>query len=178
MKKITLFILTALISVSVLAQYKPADEGSSLQFTIKNFGFDVNGTFKGLQGVIDFDPQNPSGDRFDVSIDAAMVNTGNSLRDSHLRGESYFDVRNHPRIHFVSTKISGAKNGPYMVTGKLTIKKKTSVISFPFTSAPSNDGYLLKGSFKINRKDFEVGGTSTISDELEVSLNILAKKSA
>jgi polyisoprenoid-binding protein YceI len=176
MKKITSFILTALISGSVLAQYKPSDQGSSLNFAIKNFGIETGGKFTGLQGDITFDPANPTAANFDVSIDAATVNTDNSLRDGHLRGESYFDVKNYPKIHFVSTSVTAGKNGAFVIIGKLTIKKQTKVISFPFSAAPSNDGYLFKGSFKINRKDYDVGGTSTISNELEVSLNILAKK--
>ncbi|MDB5122199.1 MAG: YceI family protein [Mucilaginibacter sp.] len=177
MKKTTLFILITLISGSLFAQYKPTDQGSSLQFTIKNFGFDVAGKFTGLQGDIKFDPQNPTGDNFDVSIDAATINTDNSLRDGHLRGETYFDVKNFPRIHFVSTKVvSSNKNGAYVISGKLTIKKQTRAITFPFTATPSGDGYQFKGSFKINRKDFDVGGTSTIANELEVSLDITAKK--
>ncbi len=64
-----------------------------------------------------------------------------------------------------------------MITGKLTIKKQTRIISFPFTATQANDGFLFKGTFKINRKDFDIGGTSTIADNLEVALNILAKKS-
>ena len=176
MKKIILFILTALISGSVLAQYKPTDNGSSLNFTIKNFGIGVDGKFTGLQGDITFDQANPATAIFDVSIDAASVNTDNSLRDHHLKDESYFDVKNYPRIHFVSTKITGGKNGAFVITGNLTIKKTTKVISFPFSATTSNDGYLFKGSFNINRKDYDVGGTSTISNELEVSLNIAAKK--
>jgi polyisoprenoid-binding protein YceI len=176
MKKTTLFILIILTSGGLFAQYKPIDQGSSLQFTIKNFGFDVAGKFIGLQGDIKFDPQNPGGDNFDVSIDAATVNTDNSLRDGHLRGDTYFDVKNFPRIHFVSTKVVSSKNGTYVISGKLTIKKQTRAITFPFSATPSGDGYQFKGSFKINRKDFDVGGTSTIANELEVSLDITAKK--
>jgi polyisoprenoid-binding protein YceI len=176
MKKIVLFILTALISGSALAQYKPTDQGSSLNFTIKNFGIEANGKFTGLQGDITFDPANAAAANFDVSIDAASVNTDNSLRDSHLRGDSYFDVKDYPRIRFVSTKITSGKSGEFVITGKLTIKKTTKVISFPFSATASSDGYVFKGTFNINRKDFDVGGTSTISNELEVALNILAKK--
>jgi polyisoprenoid-binding protein YceI len=176
MKKTILFILTALISGNVFAQYKPSDQGSSLNFTIKNFGFDVTGTFTGLQGDINFDPANPVGATFDVSADASTVNTENNLRDGHLRGESYFDVKNYPRIHFVSTKISAGKNGMFIITGNLTMKKQTKVISFPFSATSSNEGYLFKGTFSINRKDYDIGGTSTIADNLNVSLNILAKK--
>ncbi|HEY4323886.1 MAG TPA: YceI family protein [Mucilaginibacter sp.] len=175
MKKTILFMLTALISGGAFAQYKPSEKGSSLDFTIRNFGVQVTGKFFGLQGDIKFDPENPEVANFDVSIDAASVNTENDLRDHHLQCESYFDVKNYPRINFVSDKVAPGKNG-FIVTGKLTIKKTTRVISFPFSATASNDGYLFKGIFNINRKDFDVGGTSTISDKLEVSLNILAKK--
>ncbi len=168
-------VLLAFTTNIAAAQYKPTDQASSLQFTIKNFGFEVTGSFKGLQGNIAFDPANTASSAFDVTIDAATVNTDNSLRDGHLKGDSYFDVKNYPKIHFVSTQVSG-KNGSYKVTGKLTIKKTTKVISFPFNASNSADGYLFQGGFTINRKDFDVGGTSTISDELTVALNIAAKK--
>ena len=176
MKKHILFILAALISSSVVAQYKPVEQGSSVNFTIKNLGFGVDGSFKGLQGDITFDPANLAASTFDVTLDASTVNTDNSLRDGHLKGDSYFDVKNYPRIHFVSTKVSGGKNGAFVMTGKLTIKKTTKVISFPFSATASDASFVFKGTFSINRKDYDVGGTSTISDNLEVTLNILAKK--
>lgn len=175
MKKIILFCIALALTGNAMAQYKPIDEGSSLQFTIQNLGFDVKGSFKGFRGVINFDPANAAASTFDVTIDANTVNTDNNLRDSHLREDSYFDVQHYPAIHFVSTQVSG-QNGSYKVTAKLTIKKTTKVISFPFTAEPSNDGYLFKGKFSIKRRDFDVGGFSTISDELVVVLDVAAKK--
>ncbi|HVV03351.1 MAG TPA: YceI family protein, partial [Puia sp.] len=58
--------------------------------------------------------------------------------------------------------------------GKLTIKGHEKGISFPFSATAAMGGYLFKGAFKIKRKDFEVGGTSTISDEMDVSLSVFA----
>jgi len=166
-------LLTAAIAV---AQYKPVDPGSALRFTVKNFGFDVQGSFTGLKGSINFDPQNLANAGFDVTIDAGTINTDNSTRDQHLKGEDYFDVKNYPVIRLLSGKVVAGKNGVYVLTGALTIKGKSKEISFPFTVNPSNDGLVFKGSFKINRKDFGVGGTSTIANELEVTLNVIAKK--
>jgi polyisoprenoid-binding protein YceI len=172
----TLFIaLFALTSGIAGTEYKPADQESSLQFTVKNLGFDVTGTFKGLQGDITFDPANTASAVFDVTIDASSVNTDNSLRDGHLREDAYFDVQHYPKIHLVSTQVSG-QNGSYKMTGKLTIKTTTKMVSFPFTATASGDGYLFKGKFTIKRRDFDVGGFSTISDELTVVLNVIARK--
>ncbi len=175
MKKYFLFFLLFAAAKIASAQYKPVDKESSLKFTIGNFGFDVHGSFSGFQGSINFDPQNPSAGSFDVTIDASTINTDNSLRDKHLKEDGYFDVANYPRIRFLSTKIAG-KGGAFTMSGHLTIKGKSKDISFPFTASPADDGYLFKGSFKINRKDFGVGGTSTISNELEVALNVHAAK--
>lgn len=177
MKKTILFLIS-IISISLArAQYKPVDKESTLDFKIGNFGFDVKGSFTGFKGDIHFDPQNVANSMFDVTIDASTVNTDNNSRDQHLGGESYFDVKNYPTIHFISSKITaGGKGNVFIAYGKLTIKGKSKDISIPFIATPETDGYQFKGSFKINRKDFGVGGTSTISNELEVSLNVTAKK--
>jgi polyisoprenoid-binding protein YceI len=178
MLKIILVTFLTIATRSALAQYKPADDGSSIHFKIKNLGFEVNGSFSGLDGNVNFDLNNLVVSNFDVSVDANTINTDNELRDSHLRNESYFDVKNYPRIRFTSNKITPSnKNGTLFMFGRLTIKNQTKEISFPFTATLSDSGYNFKGTFKINRSDFGIGGASTISDDLEVSMNILCKKS-
>jgi polyisoprenoid-binding protein YceI len=71
---------------------------------------------------------------------------------------------------------SSNKPGVLFIFGKLTIKNQTKDISFPFTATATNEGYLFKGEFNINRRDFGVGDASVISDNLEVQLSVLAKK--
>ncbi|HUB60437.1 MAG TPA: YceI family protein [Puia sp.] len=163
-------------SPSAAHSFLPVDEGSTISFRIKNFGFNTEGSFKGLQGAIFFDPQNTAADSFDVSIDAASVNTDNGMRDDHLRKDSYFDVEKYPRIRFVSTGVTAVdRKGHYKLTGRLTIKATTKEISFPFLAAPAGDDYIFTGSFTINRRDFDVGGASTLSNDLTVSLTVLAR---
>src|ERR1700761_7844895 len=119
MKKLAVLIFSTFINTLAMAQYKPAEQGSTMQFTVQNVGFDVHGTFSGFKGNINFDAQNPAADNFDVTIDATTVNTDNSMRDGHLRDDSYFDVKNYPTIHFVSSKITATgKSGTYNITGK------------------------------------------------------------
>jgi polyisoprenoid-binding protein YceI len=177
MKKIVQLLMIVMAGNLVMAQYKPVDNGSSIQFTITNFGIGTGGSFSGLQGDIKFDINDLEGAIFDVSIDANSVNTGNGTRDNHLRQETYFDVKNYPHISFVSTKVSPSnKAGVLFIFGKLTIRNQTKDISFPFTAEPNGNGYLFKGTFNINRKDFGIGGTSTISNNLEIQLSILSTK--
>ena len=178
MKRIYWLAAAIVLSVGSFAQaLVPVDEGTPVRFKIKNLGFNVTGNFSGLEGTIHFDPAKPTASSFDVSIDANTVNTGIDLRDSHLRKEDYFDVKNHPRIRFVSAKVTNStRSGTYFLYGNLNIKGTTKEVSFPFTATPNENGYLFEGEFKINRRDFKVGGGSTIGDNLTVMLKVQAKK--
>ena len=158
-------------------QYKPTDQGSEIGFAIKNFGINTKGSFSGVDGTITWYPQDPGKSLFDVSIDAATVNTDNSMRDEHLKKESFFDVEKYPKIRFVSTSVSGPdKKGHYTMTGKLTIKETTKDISFPFLVTALGSDLIFSGSFTLNRQDYGVGGSSTISNQVTVSLTVVAKK--
>ncbi|HVM88791.1 MAG TPA: YceI family protein [Puia sp.] len=178
MKKILFGLVWLCSAVFTFAQtYTPVDEASTVKFNVKNFGFNVDGSFKGLKGSIDFDPAKYAQAKFEVSIDANTIFTDNGMRDNHLREDTYFDVKNHPRISFVSTKITGSdKKGTLFVFGILDIKGIKKEISFPFTATPVDGGLLFKGEFKINRRDFDIGGSSTISNNVNVVLNVVAKK--
>src|SRR6267378_1001113 len=105
MKFITLGILGLALTTVKAQTLIPTDESSSVKFTIKNFGFNTSGSFKGLKGSIHFDPNNLDNSSFDVTIDVRTINTGIDMRDEHLRSDSYFDVKNYPQIHFVSTRV-------------------------------------------------------------------------
>ena len=177
--KSILFVLMALtFSVVLVGQtYTPSDENSSVKFRIKNFGFNVTGSFKGLKGAVQFDPNDLAKSSFDVSVDATSVNTGIDMRDDHLRAEEYFDVKNYPRIRFVSTRITPSnKSGTLFVFGKLTIKNTTKDISFPFVAKPQDEGYVFNGEFKINRRDFGVGGSCAAYNELTVIFSVIVNK--
>src|SRR5690348_14032020 len=106
MKQFFLGIISLLLTSQKAQILTPMNPGSSVNFEIKNFGFTVGGSFTGIKGTVQFDPKELNNSSFDVTIDANSINTGIDMRDEHLRGESYFDVKNYPRIHFVSTKIS------------------------------------------------------------------------
>lgn len=178
MKKITVLLAAIVLVTGVYAQqYAPVTESSTVGFAIKNLGFNVHGSFSGLKGRISFDPAHPEHSSFDMVLDANTVNTDNNMRDNHLRSEDFFDVKNYPQITFVSTKVAkGSKAGTFFMEGNLTIKKISQPISFPFTVTPTNDGYRMEGEFETKRKPFTVGKSSTISDKLTVSLNVLARK--
>ncbi|HVS98212.1 MAG TPA: YceI family protein [Puia sp.] len=163
-----------LIGSGLFAQgvYQPVDKRSTVQFTIKNLGFNVTGSFSGVAGKVIFDPAEPGNASFDVTVEAASVNTDNSMRDDHLRKESFFDAEHFPKIRLVSDRIAFHRNGAYLFNGQLTIKGHTKASRFPFAAAKVEGGYRFKAAFTVNRRDFGVGGFSTISDDTQVNLDI------
>ena len=179
MRSIFFSISFSLVTFFGLGQnYQPVDNGSSVKFSIKNFAQNVVGGFKGLAGTIRFNATDPGSATFNVSIDANTINTGNSGRDSHLRKEEYFDVQKYPKINIISKKITTSdKSGVYILTATVNMKGVSKEISFPFTVVQQNESLLLKGEFKLNRRDFKVGnGSLILSDNLTVSVSVLAKK--
>src|SRR5438045_2292765 len=98
MNRFLLLTLIAFVSTQSSAQsLVPDDSSSTIQFKIKNLGFTTTGSFSGLAGTITFTPDNLAGCNFDVHVEAATVNTGVEMRDDHLRGSDYFDIKNYPQ---------------------------------------------------------------------------------
>lgn len=154
--------------------YTPQDADSKVTFTIKNFGSTVKGNFKGLTGTINFDATDVSRAAFDVTLQAATINTGIGIRDSHLRKSDYFGVNDFPTIRFVSTHVRKSdKPNEGRLTGKLTIRKTTQEISFPFRYSERNGAFQFTAEFTINRRDFGVGGNSlSLADDVMVMLDV------
>lgn len=178
LKSFLLFITLLTSSFSFSQTYTPIDKGSSIKFNIKNLGINTTGNVSGLKGSIHYNTTNPNESRFNVTIDAATVKTGNNLRDEHLNKESYFNSKKYPTLSFVSQSVSVNPNTHSLqVTGALTIKSVSKTITFPFTVEPQAEGLLFKGSFQLNRRDFNVGsGSLILSDDLTVSLAVFAQK--
>jgi len=180
MKKLPLLVIACLLyagAVTAQATLTPVDAGSKVHFVIRNFSIKTGGDFTGLKGTISFDPEKYTSASFDVTVDAATINTDNSSRDDHLRKAEYFDVANHKTLHFKSTKIvKSSIAGRFYMYGELTIKGVTKPVEFGFGATPKNGGYVFDGQFKVNRRDFGVGGSSvSMSDNLAVTLSVFAK---
>lgn len=179
MKNIYSFIAFLVFTNAIQSQsYTPVDAGSKVHFVIKNFGIKTGGDFTGLKGTIVFNPKALASCRFNVTVNAGSVDTDNSTRDKHLRKSDYFDVEKFPLISFVSTKITESTNaGRFYVFGNLTIKGVTKAVEFGFSATPVGNGYLFKGGFEINRRDYGVGGSSfSMSDNVIVTLTITTQE--
>lgn len=143
-------------------------------YSIKFKGTQAEGTFSGLTGRLDFDPAHLPAANMAVQVAAATIKTGNTLKDGHARGASWFNVAKYPNILFRSTAFSLAGAG-YVVRGELTLHGVTKPISIPFQFTQQANKGLFIGQFRVNRKDFGINGNFfgfTVGEAFDIELRV------
>jgi polyisoprenoid-binding protein YceI len=173
MKKLFLLLFIITIACAGFAGTKPVTKWS-ITFQAKNMGITVDGTITGLQADVQFNPANLDASTIQASVDANTVNTDNSSRDEHLKGDGFFDVAHYPKITIKSVSFKHKSGNNYTGKFNLTIKNKTKTVDIPFTCIEKDNLTTFKGTFKINRLDFGIGDSSLILSD-EVTINIIAE---
>ena len=121
-------------------------------------------------------PPSSSSARFDVTVDLASAQTGDSDRDTALPGSDFFDVAQFPKAHFVTTAFhqDGSK---VIADGNLTLHGVTKPVSLTVDFKPTTAGATLDVAGTVQRLDFGVGGgdyadTSVIANEVKVTAHL------
>jgi len=178
MKKTVLYLAYAsFLGLSTSVALMPSDhyvvgDGHSIEFKSK----DPSGSFKTMEGEIDFDEKNLDACKFNLKIDVSSINTGNGMMNKKAQIEEWFNAKKYPEIKFKSTKVE-KKGSDYAITGDLTMKGVTKSITIPATMTSSGNKIVFKGTFKVNRLDFKVGHKSdTVPDEMKINFTVPADK--
>jgi polyisoprenoid-binding protein YceI len=87
----------------------------------------VRGRFRRFDGVY---VVGTAGPEIELTIDAASVDTGISVRDRHLRSADFFDVDEHPQVRFTAMQITGIGNGQVRVSGELDVAGTSVPLAF------------------------------------------------
>lgn len=171
MKAITLLIgVLILTAFTVFSLNWHIDPNYSIKFSSSK----AEGSFTGLKGTIEFDKNQLDHAKMDVTVDASTINTGNSTKDKHAKGESWFDVAKYPTIKFTSSRFE-RQAAQYSVTGILELHGIRKEVSIPFNYIETGGKYIFNGSFKVNRKDYGINGNVMgflVGETFVVSLNI------
>lgn len=159
---------------------------SEVAFTVRHLMSKVRGNFGAFEGTVTTVDSDPTSASVQVSVDMTSVNTGNEMRDGHLKSAEIFNAETNPTLTFASTAITG---GPeeYTITGDLTINGVTRSVDLAAeffgvdVDAYGATRLGAEASTQITRKDFGVdfnvpldGGKLLIGDKVDVSLTIEA----
>jgi polyisoprenoid-binding protein YceI len=166
-------LFAALANLGV-ADFLPASSLSGkVEFTIVNASMEVTGTIENLKGKIEFDSEDLGHSVIDVTADPRTIQTGIAIRDKHLKRKDYFDVEKYPVMRMSSKSFRKSGKNKFVGQFALTIKDQTRTIQVPFTVTRKSDAVRYKGSFQINRLEFNLGEKSTVLDE-KVRIDIIA----
>ncbi len=135
---------------------------SHMSFAIRVMSVSTTrGRFHALRGHLHIDEQNPANSWVEAEVDAASIDTHNTLRDAHLRSAAFFAVKQYPTITFQSTHVEHVGGQGYKVIGNLSMHGVTKPITFDVeyrgqsTLMGARTGLTAKAT--INRNDFGVG---------------------
>lgn len=160
-------VSTVLLSLSSVAFAQDGTlETDARASSIQAIGAKVTGehtlTFSNFVGEAKVDGTGVKGLSFTVQVSDFSTEMGDSewgqKLSGHLRSADFFDVGKYPTASFESTEIKAqkSKDGTHMVTGKMTLRGKTLLVSFPATLSVTKGAVSGKAEFTINRKDFGI----------------------
>lgn len=156
---------------------------SNLNFSVTHLVIsEVDGSFKVYDGSISSTSDDFNNASIEFSVDVNSINTDNSMRDDHLKGDDFFNAASYPKMTFKSTSFTKVSGNRYKLTGDLTVRNVTKKASFDVVyGGTAKDGYGntkagFKASGSINRFDYglkwnaltEAGGATVGAD---VALN-------
>ncbi|TDD44723.1 polyisoprenoid-binding protein [Nonomuraea terrae] len=151
----------------------------------------VRGSIPLKEALVHLDAANPGASSARMTLDVAGIETGNGMRDDHLRTGDFLDVAKYPHITFVSTDVKHVGGDSFEVTGDLTIRDVTTKITIPLdytgtsVDAQSVTRVGFEGGLAINRSDYgittnavlETGGVM-ISDKITLDFDLSLIKNA
>ena len=154
-------------------------------FEVGHLGINwIHGRFDKTSGKITLDRAAKQGS-IQAEIDVSSVSTGFARRDDLLRSEDYFNAAKFPTMTFRSDKLRFKDDALVGADGELTLLGMTRPVSLELTSFkcithPVNKREICGAVARTTIKRTEFGMTrasSSLSDEIHISINIEAIKS-
>ena len=160
---------------------------SSVSAVAQHLGLtSVHGRFKEFGGRIEVG-ENPLSSRVEAVVEAASIDTGNAMRDGHLRSADFLDVDVHPKITYRSTGISPAGEARWTVHGELALHGVARSVDLDLSylgTGPDPWGGVrasFRATTELRREDFAMNynqvvraGIAAIGATLRVELDIQA----
>jgi polyisoprenoid-binding protein YceI len=97
------------------------------------------GRFRLLSGDLVVDQAHAAGA---LVIDSSSIDTGNRMRDRHLRSRDFFDVKRHPQLRYEAHSISRRDPGRARIAGELIVADTRTPLPLDVTLYAPADGVV------------------------------------
>jgi polyisoprenoid-binding protein YceI len=147
----------------------------------------VHGRFTEFSASIEVAPDDVTKSRVEAVIKATSIDTGNGMRDTHLRSADFLDVERFPEITYRSTGLTAAGSDRWTVHGELTLHgvARPVDLDLAYLGTGSDPWGGTRAAFRatteLHREDFAMNynqvvqaGISAIGTTLKVELDVQA----
>ena len=151
---------------------------SGVSAVFKQMNVPVEAKFKKFSAQVDFNQAKPETSKANIEIDIGSFDLGDPQYNQEVLKKEWFNARQFPKATFVSSAIKPGASGKLDVTGKLTIKGKSSNINFPLTVKKDGANQIFEGALPIKRLAFNIGegewtDTSMVADEVVIKFRVV-----
>ena len=169
-------LILPVVNAAVL---KTDPANSTVGAVFRQLNVPVEARFKKFTAQIDYDPARPAAAKASVEIDVGSFDLGDPEYNKEVLKKEWFNAAQFPKATFVSTAIVPGAAGKFTVSGKLTIKGKTSAVSFPLALKQEAGHQVFDGSLPIRRLTYVIGDgewkdTAVVADEVIIRFHIVA----
>lgn len=175
-------LLAGLLAVALAASAAPLKTDpakSTVSAVFKQMNVPVESPFKKFAAQIDYDAAKPELSKATVEIDTASLDLGDADMNKEVAKKEWFHSAQFPKATFVSSSIKPAGAGKLTVHGKLSIKGRSTDVSFPMTVRQEAGKQVFQGVLPIKRLTYAVGegewkDTSMVADEVVIKFRVTA----
>jgi polyisoprenoid-binding protein YceI len=160
---------------------------STVAATAQHLGISsVHGRFSEFGGRIEIG-EHPEKSRVEAVIRAASIDTGNGMRDGHLKSADFLNVAEYPEITYLGTSVEPAGDDRWTVHGQLAMHGVVREVDLDLTylgTGPDPWGGMraaFRATAELRRQDFAMtynqvvaAGIAAIGTTLKIDLDIQA----
>ncbi len=152
---------------------------STVSFVFKQMNVPVEGSFKHFKSRISFDPAKPVLAKAEIEIDIVSIDAGSDEANDAIADKLWFNTKQFPVAHFVSTSVKPLGNNQFEVAGKMSIKGRTLDAKTPCTFHQEGGNGVFEGSFVLHRGDYGIGegmwaDFGTVANEVQIKFRLVA----
>jgi polyisoprenoid-binding protein YceI len=155
---------------------------STLAFGYKQMGVPMDGHFKKFTVQMNFDPANLDTSKAQFDLDLGSIDVGSDEGNDEVVGKQWFNTKAFPKASFATSSIRSLGSNHYEISGPLTIKGRTKIVTAPATIIIQGKNASFDGSFVILRSDFNIGegpwaSFDTVANVVQIKFHLLASAS-
>jgi polyisoprenoid-binding protein YceI len=162
-------------------------DASKIYWSVTTSKETVNFVDNKVQGTWNVNVEDSASMAGEGTVDMNALDSGNSQRDEHVKGEDFLDVMKFPQSTFtvksfseLPTEWAEGTSVPVELQGTLTVKGVEKEVTFQSQAVYSKGELMLSGTTTVAFSDFGLSNPHTVvlntENELDVRLELILAK--